>query len=145
MIQVSLDTSFLISFADPTRPHHEAAVNYFKYCVNSGIAMFVSTVVSGEFHLGQPFSDLPLQNLRIQPYNLPHALRAAELLKFYNSQNSSPRTESRRVIINDIKILAQAAEDKVAIVLSEDEGTLAKLASRARASRNRYSEGDSAE
>jgi hypothetical protein len=33
MIQVSLDTSFLISFADPDRPNHTVAVDYFRHCL----------------------------------------------------------------------------------------------------------------
>ena len=92
--------------------------------------MWISTVVAGEFHVGQPFTDLPLQNFRIQPYNLPHALRAGDLLRSLNAQDAA-RTEARRVVINDIKILAQALEEKIPIILSEDESTLAKLARRA--------------
>lgn len=132
MIHVSLDTSFLISFADPKRTHHSIAVNYFKHCVASGFPMWISTIAAGEFQVGQPFTDLPLQNFRIQPYNLPHALRAGDLLKLLNSENTSPRTDPRRVIINDVKIIAQAIEDKISIILTEDEGTLAKLARRIR-------------
>jgi predicted nucleic acid-binding protein len=130
MIQVSLDTSFLISFADPKRPHHQVAVDYFKHFVAGGFPMCVSTIVAGEFHVGQPFTDLPLQNFRIQPYNLAHALRAGDLLRFLISKEATPRTESRRIILNDVKIIAQAIEEKIAIILTEDENTLAKLVRR---------------
>lgn len=133
MIQISLDTSFLISFADPKRLHHQVAVDYFKHCVASGYPMWVSTIAAGEFHVGQSFTDLPLQNFRIQPYNLPHALRAGSLFKTLNSQDPSARIDSRRIVINDIKIIAQAIEDNIPIILTEDEGTLAKLVRRSRA------------
>ena len=43
--------------------------------------MWLSTVAAGEFEVGQPVSDLPLQNFRIQPYNLPHAIRAAAFFR----------------------------------------------------------------
>lgn len=82
MIQVSLDTSFLISFADPNRSHHGIAVDYFHHCLAKQIPMWVSVVAAGEFEVGQPIVDLPLQNFRIQPYNLPHALRAAAFIRF---------------------------------------------------------------
>lgn len=62
MIQVSLDTSFLISFADPERKHHAVAVDYFRHCLAQSIPMWLSTVAAGEFEVGQPVSDLPLQN-----------------------------------------------------------------------------------
>lgn len=81
MVQVSLDTSFLISFADPGRANHAVAVDYFRYCLAHRIPMWLSTVAAGEFEVGQPVSDLPLQNFRIQPYNLPHAIRAAAFFR----------------------------------------------------------------
>jgi len=70
MLQVSLDTSFLITFADPGRAHHATAVDYFRHCLTQRIPMWLSTVAAGEFEVGQSVSDLPLQNFRIQPYNL---------------------------------------------------------------------------
>lgn len=73
MIQVSLDISFLISFADPDRKHHAIAVDYFRHCLANRIPMWISVVAAGEFEVGQPVSDLPLQNFRILPYNLLHA------------------------------------------------------------------------
>jgi hypothetical protein len=79
MVQVSLDTSFLISFADPDRAHHSVAVDYFRHCVAQQVPMWVSTVAAGEFEVVQPVSDLPLQHFRIQPSNLPHAIKAAAL------------------------------------------------------------------
>src|SRR5579872_6380657 len=81
MLQVSLDTSFLITFADPGRAHHAAAVDYFRHCLTQRIPMWLSAVAAGEFEVRQPVSDLPLQNFRIQPYNLPHAIRAAALFR----------------------------------------------------------------
>jgi hypothetical protein len=42
MIQVSLDTSFLISFADPDRPNHAVAVDYFRHCLAQQIPMWTA-------------------------------------------------------------------------------------------------------
>lgn len=108
MTQVSLDTSFLISFADPDREHHAVALEYFRYCSAERIPMWISTIAAGEFEVGQPISDVPLQNFRIQPYNLPHAIRAAAL---YRAQRQEELGEDRRpIIINDLKILAPFAD-----------------------------------
>src|ERR1035437_10694381 len=120
MIQVSLDTSFLISFADPDRPNHAVAVDYFRHCLAQQIPMWLSTVAAGEFEVGQPISDLPLQNFRVQPYNLPHAIRAAALFRTIREDNA-PSVEHRRpIIINDLKILAQAEEESIPVILTED-------------------------
>jgi hypothetical protein len=89
MIQVSLDTSFLISFADPSRPNHAVALEYFRHCLAERIPMWISVVAAGEFEVGQPVADLPLQNFRIQPYNLPHAVRAAALVRAMRDERES--------------------------------------------------------
>src|SRR5438445_13368932 len=106
MIQVSLDTSFLITFADPDRANHAVALEYFRHCLAQRIPMWISVVAAGEFEVGQPVSDLPLQNFRVQPYNLPHAIRAAALFKELRQNSSAQAAESRAIIINDLKILA---------------------------------------
>jgi predicted nucleic acid-binding protein len=126
MFQLSLDTSFLISFADPSRPNHAAAVEYFRYCVAEHIPMWISTVAAGEFEVKQSFNDLPLQNFRIQPYNLSHAIRAAALFRESRSV-STPSEDRRPIIINDLKIIAQAAEEKIPFIVTEDENTLVRL------------------
>jgi predicted nucleic acid-binding protein len=131
MLQLSLDTSFLISFADPTRPHHAVALEYFGYCVEERVPMWISTVAAGEFEIKQPVRDLPLQNFRIQPYNLPHAIRAAEFFRKLQSE-STPREDVRSIIINDLKIIAQAAEEKIPFIVTEDENTLVRLVNRLR-------------
>lgn len=132
MIQVSLDTSFLISFADPDRPNHTVAVDYFRHCLAQQIPMWISTVAAGEFEVGQPISDLPLQNFRVQPYNLPHAIKAAALFRA-NREDNAPSAEDRRpTIINDLKILAQAEEEGIPVILTEDRNTLSRLADRLR-------------
>lgn len=107
MLQVSLDTSFLITFADPNRPNHAVALEYFRHCLTQHILMWLSTVAAGEFEVKQPVSDLPLQNFRIQPYNLPHAVRAAALLRAIREDSAAPEQDRRPIIINDLKILAR--------------------------------------
>jgi hypothetical protein len=132
MIQVSLDTSFLISFADPDRPNHPVAVEYFRHCLAERIPMWISVVAAGEFEVGEPVSDLPLQNFRIQPYNLPHAIRAAALFRSLQAETNPGPDDRRPVIINDLKILAQAQEDQIPVILSEDANTLSRFTSRLR-------------
>ena len=132
MLQVSLDTSFLITFADPGRAHHAVALEYFRHCLTQRIPMWLSTVAAGEFEVGQPVSDLPLQNFRIQPYNLPHAIRAAALLRAVREDSASPVEDRRPIIINDLKILAQAEDDGIPVILTEDRNTLSRLTDRLR-------------
>lgn len=130
MIQGSLDTSFLISFADPDRPNHAIAVEYFRHGLAQRIPMWISTVVAGEFEVGQPISDLPLQNFRILPYNLTHAIKAAVLFRSMRDGSSLQPEDRRPVIINDLKIIAQAEEEQIPVILAEDRNTPARITAR---------------
>lgn len=133
MLQVALDTSFLISFASPGRPHHTAAVDYFRQCLARRIPMWISTIAAGEFEVGQPVSDLPLQNFRVLPYNLPHAIKAAALYKADRALNPSKTPEDKRpLVINDLKIIAQCEVEGIPLILTEDENTLARIVGRLR-------------
>ena len=132
MTQVSLDTSFLISFADPDRPNHAVAVEYYRHCLAHRVPMWISTIAAGEFEVRQSISDLPLQNFRVQPFNLPHAIRAAALFRADRGDRPPTSEDRRPIIINDIKILAQAEEDQIPTIVTEDANTLSRLASRLR-------------
>lgn len=93
--------------------------------------MWISTIAAGEFEVKQPISDLPLQNFRVQPYNLPHAIRAAALFRELEGERGA--VEDRRpIVINDLKIIGQAAEDKIPLIITEDKNTLTRLVSRLR-------------
>jgi predicted nucleic acid-binding protein len=131
MTQVSLDTSFLISFADPNRQNHATAVEYFRHCLAQRIPMWISTIAAGEFEVKQSIGDLPLQNFRIQPYNLPHAIKAAALFRSLQGTSSSAE-DARRIIINDLKIIAQAEEEQISVILTEDVNTLSRIVDRLR-------------
>jgi predicted nucleic acid-binding protein len=126
MPQVSLDTSFLISFANPTRDNHATAQAYFRHCVERGIPMWISTVVAGEFAVKQSFTDLPLKQFLLQPYNLTHALTAADFVRAIKEM--ATETDRRTVVINDLKILAQAEREEIKVVLAEDKNTMWRLA-----------------
>ncbi|HVY70378.1 MAG TPA: PIN domain-containing protein [Verrucomicrobiae bacterium] len=132
MPQVALDTSFLISFADPERPNHPVALEYYHHCRARNIPMWLSVIAAGEFHVKQPAAHLPLHTLRLLPYNLPHAMRAAEFRRALDDGDESVAKEKRTVIVNDLKIIAQAHEEGIPFILTEDEATLTRVLERLR-------------
>jgi predicted nucleic acid-binding protein len=131
MIQVLLDTSFLISFADPERPNHRTAKHYFECCLEKSFPIYLSTIAAGEFAVRQPVTELPLSNFLVLPYNMPHAICAA---KFVAALMDLPKSEqdSRPIILNDLKLLAQAESEKIGILISEDKNTLYRKAEQLR-------------
>jgi len=133
MLKICVDTSFLISFADPSRPNHPTAVEYFRHCVGNGHMLCLSTLVVAEFEVGQPVTDLPIGHFHILPFNFRHAVESAN----YHRQikGTAPVDEANRSVVrNDLKILAQAQIEECSIILTEDANTLTRWADRLRSS-----------
>ncbi len=126
---VLLDTSFLISFVDPTREHHAVALRYFRHFVDEGIPMFLSTIVASEFQLGQPVEDLPLDAIIPLPFNLEDAVAAGSLNFTAHKGEEGAQRDSLK---DDFKILGQAKAQDVAFVITEDARTLYRYAIRLR-------------
>jgi hypothetical protein len=129
MLKICVDTSFLITFADPSRPNHPVAVDYFRHSVGNGHMLCLSTLVVAEFEVMQPVSDLPLGNFHILPFNFRHAVESAN----YHRQikGTEPVDEANRSVVrNDLKILAQAQIEECSIILTEDANTLTRWAER---------------
>jgi hypothetical protein len=127
---VLLDTSFLISFADPTRKHHAVAVQFFKFFAAEGIPMYLSTIVASEFHLKQPVTDLPLDAIIALPFNLNDAMRAAEL--DFTNYKGTPGL-ARDSLKDDFKLLGQLKMNDIAFMITEDARSLYKFCTELRA------------
>jgi predicted nucleic acid-binding protein len=123
---VLLDTSYLISLVDSSRANHSVAVKYYRLMVDNQYKMYLSSIVASEFSIRQPITDLPLNNLRALPFNIPHAMVAAEL---HNSLKRD-QNDSRDVVKDDVKLMAQASKDNIPFILTEDESTLYKYCKR---------------
>jgi predicted nucleic acid-binding protein len=133
VVKICVDTSFLITFADPSRPHHSVAVDYFRHCVGNGHMLCLSTLVVAEFECGQPITDLPLGNFEIIPFNFRHAVDSA---KYHRQIKGMEQVDeaNRSVVRNDLKILAQAQIEECSVILTEDSNTLTRWADRLRSS-----------
>jgi hypothetical protein len=127
---VLLDTSFLITFATPTRQHHAVAVQYFRFFASEGVPMFVSTIAASEFHLRQPVTDLPLDAMIVLPFNLADAMRAAEL--DFTLHKGTPGV-ARDALKDDFKLLGQVKANDIAFVITEDDKSLYKFCRELRA------------
>ncbi|MEA5405382.1 PIN domain-containing protein [Arcicella sp. DC2W] len=112
---VLLDTSFFIRLLNDEDPLHINARGYFKYFLEQGVTLKVSTITIAEYCVKGSITDLPLNNIQILPFNLDHAKRTGEFARIvFNAQGKvkdnsiSPRT----IIPNDSKLFAQADVDK---------------------------------
>ena len=122
MISILVDTSFLISLADPTRPHHEVAIQYFRKALAQGCPLYLSVIAATEFQVGQAVTDLPLRNFHVLPFNIDHAMTAGNLMRVLQRDAG----DNRDAVKNDLKLLAQMVCESITHVLTEDRNTLAK-------------------
>lgn len=116
---VLLDTSFLISLVDANRKHHDKAKEYYKYFLDNKIAMVLSAIVTSEFCIKQPITDLPLANFRPLPFNIPDSYHISSLFeeKFKNVKNDISRVSVK----DDYKIVSQCNFNKITYLITEDE------------------------
>ena len=49
-----VDTSFLISLADPGRPNHQVAKSYLREALLRGVPLYLSAIVASEFQVVHP-------------------------------------------------------------------------------------------
>lgn len=121
-----VDTSFLITLADPARPHHLTARTYFQEALQRGVPLYLSAIVASEFQVKQAVTDLPLRNFEVLPFNIDHAMTAGLLFR----ELSRDATDDRGSVKDDIKLIAQAVCESLTHILTEDERTLAKYVRR---------------
>jgi predicted nucleic acid-binding protein len=119
-----LDTSFLIRLLNERDALHENAKEYFRYFLTQKIILKCSTISIAEYCVKGKYTELPLRNLQILPFNFNHAVRAGELMAILKSKKTAPTTAERAVVINDIKLFAQAdcEKDIDGFVTSDSEG-----------------------
>lgn len=122
--RIFLDTSFWILLFDPTDADHANARAYFEYFLAHSDTIYLSTVVAAEYGIGGDLDHLPFDadKIRVVPFNLNHARKAAELAKaaYRLNRKGAVALEKRVVIPNDTKILAQAEVEGTDWFLARD-------------------------
>lgn len=121
-----VDTSFLITLADPARVHHRVAKSYFREALQRGVPLYLSAIVASEFQVGQAVTDLPLRHFEVLPFNIDHAMTAGLLLRDLRRDAGDDRV----AVKDDVKLIAQAVCESLTHVLTEDEQTLTKYVRR---------------
>ena len=126
---ILLDTSYLISLVDEKRPNHSVAAQYYRHMLEHQLPMFFSAIVASEIAVRQPITDFQLTNFRILPFNITHAVEAARIWNALTRDQG----DSRAVVRDDVKLMAQAERESIPFILTEDVSTLYKYCERLRA------------
>ena len=126
MSAILVDTSFLISLADPQRKQHDTAVAYLREALRREVPLYLSAIAASEFQVKQAVTDLPLRNFVILPFNIDHAMTAGLLMRGLQ-RNAG---DDRGAVKDDVKLIAQAVCESLTHILTEDAQTLVKYVRR---------------
>lgn len=117
---VFLDTSFLITLADPKRDHHAVAARYFQEFLKRRMPMALSAIVVAEFCVRQPLETLPLQQLILLPFNHEDAVVAAGL----DYKPLQQAGGDRQSLKDDFKIIGHAKARDFGYLITADTQTM---------------------
>lgn len=120
---VLLDTSFLIRLLSETDALHSNALGYFRYFLENGIPMYVSTIAIAEYCVTGNIEELPLKDLRILPFNITHATIAGRMASIMIKARKEGNNDygARPVVLNDVKMLSQAhCVDEISMFVTSD-------------------------
>ena len=122
---VVLDTSFLITLADPVRDHHQTAKSYWKHFLEQGITVFLPTIVVSEFCRKQEIPPEIRQSCVPLPFNWDDAIKASEMdITLFDRQG-----ESRAALKDDVKIISQGIVNDAQWLITDDSSSFYRYAS----------------
>lgn len=119
-IGVVIDTSFLITLADPARQHHAVARRYWQHFMEQALPVFLPTIVVSEFCVRQEIPPEILRCCVVLPFNWDDAIKAAKL----DFKQFKQLVESRVALKDDVKIIAQAVVCDAELVITEDDSLI---------------------
>jgi len=117
---IMLDTSFCIRLMDKTEALHQNALDYFRHFLTEKITMHVSSIVIAEYAVGDDPANLPLNNLQIESFDFMDGKTAGLFHREIKGDKSNVQGYNRRIIANDVKILAQIQNKKIEGIISKD-------------------------
>ncbi len=118
---IILDTGFLINLYSDKFALQNHCKEYYRYFLENKIDMYVSTISLAEYCVGSSLSDIELDKFRIIPFNIQHCPIAGKFAKHcIHDRDKFLHDIDRKVVMNDIKILSQAAFHKIDALITKD-------------------------
>lgn len=121
---IMLDTSFCIRLMDANDELHANALEYFKFFLQEQITIHISTIVVAEYAVGDDPQNLPLHSLQIETFDFRDAITAGLFYKELIGNKINIAGYNRRIIANDVKILAQIKNRDIAAIITKDVQSL---------------------
>jgi predicted nucleic acid-binding protein len=121
---IMLDTSFCIRLLDKNDPLHINALDYFKFFLQEKVSIHISTIAIAEYAVGDDPANLPINHLQIEAFDFLDATKAGLFHREIKGNQPNIAGYNRRVITNDVKILAQISTKNIHGIISKDVNSL---------------------
>lgn len=121
MDSILLDTSFCIRLLKSNDPLHNNAKEYFKYFLEQKIDIYISSIVIAEYSVKDDANNLPLEFVKIIPFDFFDGKTAGEFHSILIEQKEQMPNIERNVIKDDCKLIAQIYNRKIAGYITKDK------------------------
>jgi predicted nucleic acid-binding protein len=119
---VFLDTSFLVTLADPRRDRHAVAKLYFQHFLKERMPMALSAIVVAEFCAKQKLETLTLEQFILLPFTHEDAVVVAGLdFKAFRQPGGD-----RQALKDDFKIIGHAQARNYGYLITDDADTMCR-------------------
>lgn len=99
---------------------HANALEYFRYFLQEKITIHLSTIVVAEYAVGDDPQNLPVNYLQIETFDFKDAATAGLFHAELKGKRNNITGYNRRIIANDVKILAQIKNRQIEAIISKD-------------------------
>lgn len=124
---IMLDTSFCIRLMDDQDLLHQNALAYLRYFLTEKITIHLSTIAVAEYAVGDDPSNLPIDKLQLEAFDFRDAATAGLLHNKLIGQKTNIEGYNRRIIANDVKILAQLKTRSIEALITKDVASFSKF------------------
>jgi len=105
---------------------HENALDYFRYFLDKKITIHVSTVAVAEYTVGDDAENIPVDYVQIEAFDFRDAVTAGQFHKEIFGAKINIPDYNRRIVANDVKILAQIRTKEIDAIITKDTSSYGK-------------------
>lgn len=127
MDSILLDTSFCIRLLKSNDDLHQNAKSYFKYFLEKKIEIYLSTIVIAEYSVKDDPANLPLEFVKIIPFDFFDGKTAGEFHSILLGHKEQVANIDRNVIKDDCKLMAQLFNRDIHGYITKDRKSFSQI------------------
>lgn len=125
---ILLDNSFVTRLLKADDAFHQNVIEYFQYFLENEIVLYLSTVVISEYAVADnPDNLLALNAFQILEFDYGDAKIAGEYFAHLKGNEQLRKVDERKVIVNDLKLLAQIKNRDIDAFITKDRKILPEM------------------